>query len=69
MGQLASFCNLTPFSRKATVHRYRLRFGADYFGFWAGGCRCLVLNSSLHVATEPEGTPGRWVDAELMRHH
>jgi hypothetical protein len=32
--------------------QYRSRWGADYFAFWAGGCRCLVLNSSLHAAQE-----------------
>lgn len=26
---------------------YRRRFGSDYYGFWYGGVRCLVVNSSL----------------------
>ena len=34
---------------KATVDLFTSRFGSDYFAFWAGGCRCLVLNSSLHA--------------------
>jgi 3',5'-cyclic AMP phosphodiesterase CpdA len=31
----------------ASLDAYRLRFGADYYGFWYGGLRCLVLNSTL----------------------
>lgn len=34
---------------KATVKTFTNRFGADYFAFWAGGVRCIVLNSSLHA--------------------
>jgi 3',5'-cyclic AMP phosphodiesterase CpdA len=34
---------------KATVELWTDRFGSDYFAFWAGGCRCIVLNSSLHA--------------------
>jgi hypothetical protein len=40
---------------------YKGRFGDDYFAFWAGGCRCLVVNSSLHAAQEP----ALWEDAAL----
>ena len=28
--------------------------GADYLAFWVGGCRCIVLNSSLHSAQEEQ---------------
>lgn len=28
---------------------YRDKFGADYYGFWYGGVRCLVLNSTLLI--------------------
>lgn len=39
----------------ATLHAYRQRFGADYFGFWYGGMRGLVINSSLLI--NPSGAP------------
>ena len=39
----------------ATIDLYETRFGDTYLAFWAGGCRCIVLNSSLH-ASEEEGT-------------
>ncbi|MAV38875.1 MAG: phosphoesterase [Planctomycetaceae bacterium] len=29
------------------IGSYRKHFGDDYFGFWVGGVRCLVLNSSV----------------------
>ena len=29
------------------ISSYRKHFGDDYFGFWVGGVRCLVLNSSV----------------------
>lgn len=31
----------------SSLNAYRERFGADYFGFWYGGVRCLLLNSTL----------------------
>lgn len=31
----------------ASLNAYRDRFGSDYYGFWYGGLRCLVLNSTL----------------------
>ena len=36
----------------ATIDLYESRFGDTYFAFWAGGCRCIVLNSSLHASQE-----------------
>eukprot|EP01125_Pyxidicula_operculata_P012254 TRINITY_DN4020_c0_g1_i1.p1 TRINITY_DN4020_c0_g1~~TRINITY_DN4020_c0_g1_i1.p1 ORF type:complete len:310 (-),score=68.60 TRINITY_DN4020_c0_g1_i1:200-1129(-) len=30
----------------STIERYRNDFGDDYFSFWAGGVKCIVLNSS-----------------------
>ncbi len=30
-----------------SITSYRKHFGDDYFGFWVGGVRCLVLNSSV----------------------
>ena len=54
---------------KATVDLFTSRFGSDYFGFWAGGCRCIVLNSSLHatnlwsqIAVQAEGNDGSSTD-------
>lgn len=32
--------------------KYRTNFGADFYGFWYGGLRCLVLNSSLLIHSE-----------------
>jgi hypothetical protein len=46
---------------KATVQSFTSSFGDDYFAFNAGGCRCLVCNSSLQQAKEP----AQWEGAEL----
>jgi hypothetical protein len=52
-----------------TLNRYRSRFGADYFGFWHGGLRVLVLNSALLGC--PDGAPSeaarqrQWLDGEI----
>ena len=32
---------------KVTIDRYTSDFGDDYFGFWVGGIKGLVLNSNL----------------------
>lgn len=32
---------------KVTIDRYVSEFGDDYFGFWVGGIRGVVLNSNL----------------------
>ena len=32
----------------ATVQRYREDFGDDYFSFWVGGVKCIVLNSQFY---------------------
>jgi predicted phosphodiesterase len=32
----------------AALASYRKHFGDDYFGFWTGGVRCLVINSTLY---------------------
>lgn len=53
----------------ASIASYRRDFGDDYFGFWVGGVRCLVLNSSLY--SDPTGAPNayaeqdRWIRGEL----
>lgn len=39
----------------ASLAAYRKNFGEDRFGFWAGGTRCLVLNSTL--IHDPSGAP------------
>jgi serine/threonine-protein phosphatase CPPED1 len=31
-----------------TVERYVSEFGDDYFGFWVGGVRGIVINSNLY---------------------
>ena len=33
-----------------SLNAYRDRFGADYYGFWYGGVRCLILNSTLMMS-------------------
>jgi len=53
----------------ALMRGYEKEFGETYFGFWAGGVRCLVLNSSLYY--DPTGAPDeherqdRWFHEEL----
>ena len=53
----------------ASIREHRALFGDDYFSFWAGGTRCLVLNSSLF--SDPSGAPdeqkaqGEWLGREL----
>ena len=37
---------------KLTIERYKSWFGDDYFSFWHGGCKFVVVNSSLHSALE-----------------
>ena len=32
-----------------TLTEYHVKFGADYYGFWYGGTRCLIINSPLMV--------------------
>lgn len=36
----------------ANIDLYNAKFGADYFGFFYGGFRCLVVNSSLMIHNE-----------------
>lgn len=33
----------------ATVAAYKKQFGPDYLHFWAGGCKCIVLNTQLYA--------------------
>lgn len=48
---------------------YRKAFGEDWFGFWAGGVRCLVLNSTLYHdpsgALDEQKAQEKWFVAEL----
>ena len=52
-----------------SLKEHRALFGDDWFGFWAGGVRCLVLNSSLY--SDPSGAPDEqkaqadWLAKEL----
>ena len=39
----------------AALATYRRHFGDDYFGFWAGGVRGLVINSTLY--SDPSKSP------------
>jgi len=53
----------------ATLARYRAKFGCDFFGFWYGGLRCLIVNSSL--LCRPAGAPEdaalqeKWLEEEV----
>lgn len=53
----------------ATVDLFRRRFGDDYFSFWAGGVKFLVLNSQLWKdatdAQELAEAQDEWLRAEL----
>jgi len=52
-----------------SIASYRDRFGDDYFGFWVGGVRGIVLNSS--IIKDPSGAPRKyraqaeWLATEL----
>lgn len=39
----------------ASLDLFRSRFGDDYFTFWVGGVRCLVVNTQLYK--DPSGCP------------
>jgi len=51
------------------IEKYKKSFGDDYFAFWAGGCRFIVLNSTL--AVQPQDAQSNyseqmaWFDKEL----
>jgi hypothetical protein len=55
----------------ATVDLFRRRFGDDYFSFWAGGVKFLVLNSQLWKdatdARELAAAQDVWLRAELAK--
>ena len=46
---------------------YRARFGDDYFGFWVGGCRFLVLNTVAYWHPEAIGDALKEQDSWLRR--
>eukprot|EP01038_Epipyxis_sp_PR26KG_P010236 gene10236-13769_t len=41
------------FPTVSSIAKYRESFGADFYGFWYGGLKCLIINSSLFI--HPEG--------------
>eukprot|EP00455_Lapot_gusevi_P001737 TRINITY_DN10669_c0_g1_i2.p1 TRINITY_DN10669_c0_g1~~TRINITY_DN10669_c0_g1_i2.p1 ORF type:complete len:290 (-),score=63.37 TRINITY_DN10669_c0_g1_i2:204-1073(-) len=48
---LVCVCGNHDVGNRPTAHSidsYRQHFGDDYFAFWVGGCRCIVLNSQLY---------------------
>jgi len=53
-----------------TLNKYRAKFGADYYAFWAGGCRFIVLNSTLAISNaecEYESKQQlEWLDKEVI---
>ncbi len=46
-----------------SLSAYRAKFGADYYGAWYGGVRCLVLNSPLMI--NPQGAPAEAAEQDL----
>ena len=58
-----------PCPSPASIQAYRSKFGADYFGFWYGGLRGLVVNSSLMIypqcAAEEAALQDTWLMEEL----
>ncbi|XP_041468404.1 serine/threonine-protein phosphatase CPPED1-like [Lytechinus variegatus] len=54
---------------RKSIQNFRNKFGDDYFGFWAGGVRCLVLNSQLYEdaskVQELKKEQDVWLEAEL----
>lgn len=52
-----------------SLRDFSKRFGADYYGFWYGGLRCLVLNSPLLVspskAPDAAACQEKWLEEEL----
>ena len=52
-----------------TLLAYRKRFGADYFGFWYGGMRGIVINSTLMIhssgALEEANRQNLWLTEEI----
>lgn len=55
---------------RRSLESYRTRFGDDFFGFWAGGVRGLVLNSSLisdpAKVLDEYGRQDAWFKKELL---
>jgi len=56
---------------KDTIGLYTEEFGDDYFAFWAGGVKFLVVNSQLVQQPEKSGTLALeqdiWFEKELMK--
>lgn len=54
----------------ATIDLFKRRFGDDYFTFWAGGVKFLVLNSQLYKdaadSAECAAAQDAWLQAELQ---
>ncbi|XP_071832376.1 serine/threonine-protein phosphatase CPPED1-like [Apostichopus japonicus] len=52
-----------------SIQRFRDTIGDDYFSFWAGGVKCLVLNSQYYedssLVTEMSEKQNEWLDREL----
>lgn len=52
-----------------TLGKWKERFGPDYFSFWAGGCKFIVINSQLYKdaqdAPEEAAAQDAWLTTEL----
>ena len=53
----------------ASLEKYRSLYGKDYYGFWCGGMRALVVNVQLMAdgrdAVEEQAQQSRWLALEL----
>lgn len=49
----------------SSLQLYRKYFGADYYGFWYGGLRCLIINSSLFNENLPMDLVNEAVSQEI----
>ena len=54
-----------------TIQLYKQDFGEDYFSFWQGGCKFIVLNSQLYfdssLVPQLKEEQDNWLDIELHR--
>jgi len=52
-----------------TLRKYNKNYGDDYYSFWAGGCKMIVLNSPLILhpeeALKESKDQSEWLDKEL----
>lgn len=56
---------------RATIATYKERFGDDYFSYWVGGVRFIVLNTQLHKDASKGGAEAEaqdsWLELEVEK--